>query len=203
MTIVANHIDEGLVERANETETESGREMRRLAEAKTIAGPEHADGTDRSEILIADGRGSEATPEDIEEAIPETEPLIDVGDHVQDKQDPDATMLVVNLDTLRADAYELKDGLTVADNNPEYPADDDVVEVVYPNRTDLSLEDKKSYAYHKSRLEVVARVHDRDGGEDADSDGDGWVEDDHGNRVPKRSEPADFGGGESTGVQDL
>lgn len=30
-----------------------------------------------------------------------------------------------------------------------------------------------------------------------------YVEDDDGDRVPKQSEPADFGGGESTGVQDL
>lgn len=72
-------------------------------------------------------------------------------------------MLVVNLDTVRADAYELEEGQTVADINTEYPSNDDVVEVVYPNRTDLTLEDKERYAFPKSRLEVVSRIHDRDG----------------------------------------
>ena len=35
-----------------------------------------------------------------------------------------------------------------------------------------------------------------------DDDGE-TITDDEGNEVPRRSEPADFGGGESTGVQDL
>jgi len=38
---------------------------------------------------------------------------------------------------------------------------------------------------------------------DREDSADEWVEDDNGEKVPRRSEPADFGGGESTGVQDL
>lgn len=200
MTMVWNHED--VAQRAEQHEREGTKEMRRLAEARAISGPEHVDGTDGSEIIIAGDDGLRA---DGGESDRKTQP-IDVGDHVQDEQDPDATMVVVNLDTLQADAYELEDDLTVADVNTEYPSDDDVVEVVYPNRTDLNLEGKKPFAFPKSRLEIVSRVHDRDG-EDSDVDGDGdddeWVEDDHGNKVPEQSEPADFGGGESTGVQDL
>lgn len=46
------------------------------------------------------------------------------------------------------------------------------------------------------------------GGQEAEhprypEDRDDWIEDDNGDEVPRRSEPADFGGGESTGVQDL
>lgn len=36
-----------------------------------------------------------------------------------------------------------------------------------------------------------------------EDDEDDWIEDDRGNKRPRRSESADFGGGESTGVQDL
>lgn len=145
--------------RAEQLEREGAKEMRKLAEARAIAGPEHVDGTDGSEIIVAGDDGLRADGGDAEVGQP-----IDVGDHVQDEQDPDATMLVVNLDTLQADAYELEDGgPTIADLNSEYPADDDVVEVVYPNRTDLSLENKERYAFPKSRLEVENRVHDRNG----------------------------------------
>ncbi|OVE83181.1 hypothetical protein [Natronolimnobius baerhuensis] len=96
-------------------------------------------------------------------------PQLDVGDHVTDREDQDATMLVVNLDTLRADAYELESGPTVADVNPDYPADDDVVEVVFPQRTDVTLEALKPYAYPRSRLQLETPIHDRDdddGGEE-------------------------------------
>ncbi|WP_126665275.1 hypothetical protein [Haloterrigena salifodinae] len=150
--------------RAEALEREAAKEMRKLAEARAIAGPEHVDGTDGSEIIVASDDGLRA---DGGEEQGQSQP-IGVGDHVQDEQDPDATMLVVNLDTLQADAYELEDGLTVADVNPEYPPNDDVVECVFPDQTDLSLEDKKTYAYPKERLEVVHRVHDRDGTEGGD-----------------------------------
>ncbi|QLG47878.1 hypothetical protein [Natrinema halophilum] len=150
---------EHVAKRAEQLEREGAREMRRLAEAKAVAGPEHVDATDGSGIIVAEDDGLRA---DGGEPGEDCEP-IDVGDHVQDREDPDATMVVVNLDTLRADAYELEDGgPTVAQVNPDYPETDDVVEVIYPDRTDLTLEGKKRYAFPRSRLEVVARVHDRD-----------------------------------------
>ncbi|RDZ53103.1 hypothetical protein C5C07_15320 [Haloferax sp. Atlit-4N] len=95
-------------------------------------------------------------------------PRLHVGDHVIDRDaDEDdsldiAAMLVVGLDTLRADAYKLADdGPTVADVNPAYPATDDVVEVTFPQRTDLDVE-KKRYAYPRSRLRLEHPLHNRD-----------------------------------------
>ncbi|WP_226043448.1 hypothetical protein [Natrinema sp. DC36] len=151
-----------VAQRAEALEREGAKEMRKLAEAKATCGAEHVDGTDGSEIIVAPDDGLRA---DGGEKRDSPQP-IGVGDHVQDEQNPDATMLVVNLDTLQADAYELEDGLTVADVNTEYPSNDDVVEVVYPQRTDLNLEEKKRCAFPKSRLEVENRVHDRDGAGD-------------------------------------
>jgi hypothetical protein len=95
---------------------------------------------------------------------------IHVGDHVTDRddEDDDTTMLVVGLDTLQADAYELGDpGPTVAEVNPEHPEEDDVVEVIFARRTDLDVE-KKRYAYPRSRLRIVEPIHNID----ADLDGD-------------------------------
>lgn len=123
------------------------------------------DGVDRGRGVETDG-GRDLEKDDL--------PPLHVGDHVQDREDPDATILVFNLDTLRADAYDVgttdDDGepLTVADFNPEYPATDDVVEVIYPQRTDLTLERKKKYAFPRARLELVAPIHDRDGDEEAE-----------------------------------
>ncbi|WP_049966949.1 hypothetical protein [Natrinema thermotolerans] len=155
MTIVKD--PDAVAQRAEAQEKEGAQRMRRLAEARAVADPGHVEVTDGSEIIVAGDDGLRA------DGGAEIDQPIDVGDHVQDEQDPDATMLVVNLDTLQADAYELEDGPTIADVNPEYPADDDVVEVVYPDRTDLSLEDKERYAFPKRRLEVENRVHERDG----------------------------------------
>jgi hypothetical protein len=102
--------------------------------------------------------------------MPEDLPPIHVGDHVRDRDDEDdsATMLVVGLDTLRADAYELGDGgPTVAEVNPDYSSTDDVVEVIFPQRTVLDV-DAKRYAYPRSRLRLEQPIHDID----ADLDGD-------------------------------
>lgn len=141
--MVWNH--EHVAQRAEQLEREGAREMRRLAEAKASAGPEHVAPVE-GEILVADGGQQDRGP-------------IDVGNHVEDREDPDATMVVVGLDTLEADAYELGNGgQTVADVNPGYPETDDVVEVVYPDRTDLYL-DQKRYSFPRQRLETIARVH--------------------------------------------
>lgn len=87
-------------------------------------------------------------------------PRLHVGDHVTDREDDDATMLVVGLDTMRADAYELGNGgTTVADVNEAYPETDDVVEVVFPSRTDMDV-DTKRYAYPRSRLKRTKSIHD-------------------------------------------
>ncbi len=86
-----------------------------------------------------------------------------IGDHVEDRDNPDTTMVVIDLGTLRADRYELGNGgPTVADVNPEYP-ETDVVEVVFPDRTDMDI-DQKCYTHPKTCLERIASVHEIGGG---------------------------------------
>jgi hypothetical protein len=93
-----------------------------------------------------------------------TDPL-HIGDHVRDRDaDADAaTMLVVGRAVEPADEYVI-DGTgedqTVADYNDDYPADDRVVEVVFPKRTDIDVADSPRYAYPQSRLERVSPIHD-------------------------------------------
>lgn len=99
------------------------------------------------------------------------------GDRVVDKDDMDRdVMRVVRSDLKKAEEFELSDGSSVADNNPDYPESDSVVEVVYEStiqsffnewdetksgdfKSDLEdFEDKWSvsfsrYYFPKSRLE--------------------------------------------------
>jgi len=108
----------------------------------------------------------EADDDDVDEPRP-----IDVGDHVQlgDEDEP-ATMVVVGTPIdATARTYTVK-GKPICEwsGNEPYPRDDDVVEVKFPGRTDVSLTDGTRYAYPGSRLEVVAGVHDRDGDEGGD-----------------------------------
>ena len=166
-------------------------------------------------------------------------PTLDVGDHVSDQEDPDATMLVVGMPLERADEYVVDGGgptaATVADYNEDYPADDAVVEVIFAGAADTDVDHAKRYAYPRSRLECVTPIHGDDdprcaakdcerpmdhvihgvvidgatfevptcGGHSNDDQEEDTITDDDGNEVPRHSEPADFGGGESTGVQDL
>lgn len=97
-------------------------------------------------------------------------PPLHVGDHVRDRDaDEDATLLVVGLPLSRAATAEIDDdGTTVADVNPDYPAEDPVVEVIYPQRTDAFLSEKRKYVFPRERLELVEPVHDREG-EEADT----------------------------------
>lgn len=97
-------------------------------------------------------------------------PSLDIGDHVQDREDPDATLLVVATPLERAASVEIDDDTTVADVNPEYPAADHVVEVVFPEVTSVDVDRLARYAYPRERLERVTAVH---GGGDGDSDQEG------------------------------
>ena len=86
-------------------------------------------------------------------------PEVHVGDHVRDRDGEDGTtMLVVGTPVENAGEYDLEDG-TVADANPDCPADDDVVEVVYPEQHDVSTRPLTRYAYPRSRVEQVAAIH--------------------------------------------
>jgi len=101
--------------------------------------------------LLTDGAG------------PEELPPLHAGDHVQDRDDPDAPMVVMEVSPHAAHEYRLEGtSKTVAEVNEAYPANDDVVEVVYPGRDDDDLAALKRYAFPRSRLELVSPVHDRD-----------------------------------------
>jgi len=137
---------------------QSWREYHIRREAEAVAGPE--------DELRADGGNvhAERVAEQLAKADDEADDLPDlhIGDHVQDRDDDDGTtMLVVGLDTRKAAAYELEDGVTIADVNPEYPAEDDVVEVVFPGRVDMEISSMRRYAYPRRRLELETPLHDR------------------------------------------
>lgn len=125
-------------------------------------------------------------------------PALHIGDHVQDREDDDATLLVVGLPLQRAGSYVVDEetGETVADYNAGYDAEAHAIEVIYAERTDVDIESRQTYAFPRPRLELVGPIHDRSGGDSGQDTDDGRVE-------PTRSEPADFGGGDSTGVQNL
>jgi len=145
-------------------------------------GPDHEDDRDsecvyRGHTQIIADTVSEAVPEtDVEldtlqqhegvHAVPDgghTQP-VRVGDHVTDREeDEGATMVVVERTGHTAREYRLEgSSKTVADVNEDYPAADDVVEVVYPERETERLGDLKQYAFPVSRLQVTNPVHSQD-----------------------------------------
>ncbi len=94
--------------------------------------------------------------------MPDELPSLHVGDHVTDRDsDDNAPMLVVGRSPQPAAHYNLGDDQTVADVNPEYPAGDDVLEVVYPERASIDVGNLDVYAFPRSRLELDSPVHDR------------------------------------------
>lgn len=152
-----------------EQQIESEIEKRREAEA--VAGLEddglRADGSGHAELREGEHRDddnvhrlrNDAQHEIADKHLGGLEE-IHVGDHVRDRErDDPTTMLVVATPLEQADKFELDSGQTVADVNDDYPADADVVEVVFPGRTDVSTRPLKRYAYPRSRLERVAAVH--------------------------------------------
>lgn len=89
-------------------------------------------------------------------------PELHVGDHVTDREDDGAPLVVVGKSVNRADQYYVE-GMRVADYNPSYPDDDDVVEAVYAKRSAVSLDTDEAYAFPRSRLELVEPIHGADG----------------------------------------
>jgi hypothetical protein len=102
--------------------------------------------------MINDGR----------DALDDSLPTLNIGDHVEDRGDHEATMLVVGTPLARAKSYQIDDDHTVADVNPQYPAADHVVECVFPERTTADADRLRTYAYPRERLERVTPIHNRD-----------------------------------------
>jgi len=99
------------------------------------------------------------------------EPLaadLHVGDHVEDRDADDdgdaATLLVVATPPEDADEYAVGEDATVADYNEDYPSDDDVLEVVYAQRTCVDIDNACRYAFPRSRLQLTEPAHDLDAG---------------------------------------
>lgn len=88
-----------------------------------------------------------------------TYPELHVGDHVTDREDEGAPLLVVGKSVNTADEYYLE-GMRLCEYNPSYPEDDAVIEAVYPKRTAVSLDTSEAYAFPRSRLKLVEPVHD-------------------------------------------
>jgi len=155
------------------------RELETRREARTVAGPEILpDGGEFGEAELREGETREddqghagATNEILKAHADEVDwPALHVGDHVTDREDDDsnATLLVVGVPPVQADERDAG-GKTVAEWNPEYPADDDVVEVIYPQRTDVDVTNGKRYSFPRSRLRLETPIHSRDendGGEE-------------------------------------
>ncbi|OYR71525.1 hypothetical protein DJ71_20485 [Halorubrum sp. E3] len=87
-------------------------------------------------------------------------PALDVGDYVVDRdgEDDARRLLVVGLSPVPAGNHEVNDGRTVADANPDHPADD-VIRVIFPKESGLDVDGHQRYAYPRSRLRRVAAVH--------------------------------------------
>ena len=122
-----------------------------MAEARAVAGPD----------AIADGGLTAAGDREVAADADALETLC-VGDHVRDRDDADARMVVVGLTGSPAFDFEIDaDGgelFTVAELNPSFPSDDDVVQVVFPSRATTDVSQLTRYAYPRSRLERVASV---------------------------------------------
>lgn len=93
-------------------------------------------------------------------------PGLDVGDHVIDRKNPDATLLVVGVPLERAATVEVEPDVTIADLNPDYPKTDPVVRCIYPDSLPF-IEDHQQYGFPRSRLKLQTPVHDRDDEDDA------------------------------------
>jgi len=91
--------------------------------------------------------------------MPEAD-MIRVGDHVIDGERNDPSVgIVISRSGLSADEYVFDEmHRTVADANPDYPASDGVVNVVYPDASDCDIDSLERYAYPVSRLVVVTPI---------------------------------------------
>jgi len=101
-----------------------------------------------------------STQTQLDDAVPTGEKLIHVGDHVTDREDRDRKMVVTGVPPeIEASEYKFDGDTTVAEVNPEYPSDDQVIEVKFIDK-DKAYLPSKHYAYPAGRLEVLNSLHD-------------------------------------------
>jgi len=96
-----------------------------------------------------------------------------VGDHVTDREEEESKpMLVAGIPGHLAREYRVEGAnATVAELNEEYPKADEVVEVVFVQKTDTDLSNLKRYAYPSSRLKRRNAVHPTEAEEEPSNDG--------------------------------
>lgn len=148
----------------------------------------------------------------------------EAGQRAHDRDsDNDSQVLVLGAHGTTAEkCYVAAIGQTIAEANREYPASDAVADVAFVE----SIEDAmgigweasevlelyadgeldrariRRYAYPENRLEPIGD--ESDGGSDVRPDGgQNTTTNAHGDEVPVRCEPADFGGGEASGMDEL
>lgn len=144
---------------ADHLERDAQNELRIQREAQAVTTPESEFRTDGGEVDTYDARENAQ----LEIAKNELEyPPVDVGDHVEDREDFDATMVVVRTPLEPANEVDARNGKTVAECNPGYPVDDNVVVVRFPKRASVNLSSLQDYAFPRSRVRITSRVHDRD-----------------------------------------
>lgn len=87
------------------------------------------------------------------------------GDTVRDREDDNSVLLVVATPVERADEYPASGAETVADLNPDYPADDRVLECIYPDGARADIDAYRRYAFPRSRLRRVHTPREEGGDE--------------------------------------
>ncbi|MDJ1433560.1 hypothetical protein [Halostagnicola sp. A-GB9-2] len=154
MVITASDVHDGEARREDQYRAEA----LEIERAKATVAPEiRCDGGEADTYTV-----HENAELDIAEAELDLGP-VDIGDHVEDREDFDATMVVVRTPLEPANEVDARNGKTVAECNPEYPGDDDVVVVKFPKRTSVNLSSLQGYAFPRSRVRITSRVHDHDG----------------------------------------
>jgi hypothetical protein len=147
----------------------------------------------------------------------------EAGQRALDREsDDDSQVLVLGAHGSTAEkCYVSAIDQTIAEANPEYPASDAVADVAFVegiedamgigweasevlelySYVELDRARIRGYAYPENRL---APIESGDGGSDVRPDGgENTTTNAHGDEVPVRCEPADFGGGEASGMDEL
>ncbi|WP_152420285.1 hypothetical protein [Halococcus thailandensis] len=149
----------------------------------------------------------------------------EAGKRALDREsDDDSQVLVLGAHASTAEkCYVAAIGQTIAEANPEYPASDAVADVAFVEGIEdamgvdweaadvlelyadgeLDRARIKRYAYPEKRLEPIGNESDEESADACPDGGQNTNTNAHGDEVPVRCEPADFGGGEASGMDEL
>ena len=152
---------------------------------------------------------------------------VEAGQRARDREsesDDGGEVLVLGAHgSTAAECYVAAIDQTIAEANPEYPASDAVADVTFVEDIedamgigweasrvlelyadgDLDRARINRYAYPENRLEPVGNEGDGRSTDARPDGGENTTTNAHGDEVPVRCEPADFGGGEASGMDEL